>query len=245
MTKLDAVLLALLGLLWATPGISAQQVDFEKEVWPILESQCFSCHGADLHEGQLRLDAKAIALQGGLSGPSLVPKKPEESILYRRLISEKQSERMPAEAEPLSADQIALIRRWIEQGANWPEGLGSDAQAVSRHWAYVAPNRPKIPSLQQPQWALNPIDYFILAKLEKAEVQPSAAVGKQHLIRRLYLDLVGYPPSVEAVDAFVKDSSDHAYDQLVDDLLASPQYGIRWARPWLDLARYADSNGYQ
>ncbi|MBA63156.1 MAG: hypothetical protein CMJ76_12425 [Planctomycetaceae bacterium] len=245
MKKPNAILLLLSGLLSATPGLFAQQVDFEKEIWPIFQSHCVSCHGADIHEGQLRLDAKAIAFKGGLTGISIVPEKPDQSVLYQRLISAEEGIRMPAEAEALSTDQIALIRHWIEQGANWPKGLGSDAQQIDRHWAYVVPQRPEVPQLQQRQWALNPIDYFILSKLEQADVKPSALVEKQRLIRRLYLDLVGYPPSVEQINAFVRDASANAYDKLVDDLLASPQYGIRWARPWLDLARYADSNGYQ
>ena len=223
----------------------AQQVDFTKDVWPILQSRCVSCHGPEAQEGQLRLDAKVIAFQGGLTGAGIVPDKPDESTLYRRLITQEEGERMPAEAEALPANQIAMIRRWIEQGAHWPDGLGSDAQEVSRHWAYAAPLRPPLPDVVQQAWPLNSIDRFVLSKLEQAGVRPSSAIEKRPLIRRLYLDLVGYPPTVDQVEIFVNDTSPDAYDKLVDNLLASPQYGVRWARPWLDLARYADSNGYQ
>jgi len=234
-----------LGLLCATQKTAAQQVDFEKEVWPILQSQCVSCHGKETQEGQLRLDARVIAFQGGITGVGIVPKRPSESTLYLRLVSTDDGDRMPADAEALPDAQIDVIRRWIEQGAHWPEGIGSDARHVRRHWAYVAPIRPELPEINDRQWPGNPIDYFVLAGMEKAGLQPSTTVEKRRLIRRLYLDLLGYPPTVAQVDSFVQNSSPEAYERLVDSLLASPQYGIRWARPWLDLARYADSNGYQ
>ena len=245
MIRFCAQLLALLMLFLATQRGIAQQVDFTKDVWPILQSRCVSCHGPDAQEGQLRLDAKVIAFQGGLTGIGIVPEKPNESTLFRRLISQEEGERMPADAEALPAGQIALIRRWIEQGADWPDGLGSDVQEVRRHWAYVAPVRPDLPDVQQQEWPLNSIDRFVLSKLEQAGVRPSSPIEKRQLIRRLYLDLVGYPPTFDQVEVFVEDTSPNAYHQLVDNLLASPQYGVRWARPWLDLARYADSNGYQ
>ena len=151
----------------------AQQVDFTKDVWPILQSRCVSCHGPEAQEGQLRLDAKVIAFQGGLTGAGIVPDKPDESTLYRRLITQEEGERMPAEAEALPANQIAMIRRWIEQGAHWPDGLGSDAQVVSLHWAYAAPLRPPLPDVVQQAWPLNSIDRFVLSKLEQAGVRPS------------------------------------------------------------------------
>ena len=245
MIRFCAQFLALLMLFLATQRGIAQQVDFTKDVWPILQSRCVSCHGPDTQEGQLRLDAKVIAFQGGLTGIGIVPEKPNESTLFRRLISQEEGERMPADAEALPAGQIALIRRWIEQGADWPDGLGSDVQEVRRHWAYVVPVRPDLPDVQQEEWPLNSIDRFVLSKLEQAGVRPSSPIEKRQLIRRLYLDLVGYPPTFDQVEVFVEDTSPNAYRQLVDNLLASPQYGVRWARPWLDLARYADSNGYQ
>ena len=152
MIRFCAQLLALLMLFLATQRGIAQQVDFTKDVWPILQSRCVSCHGPDAQEGQLRLDAKVIAFQGGLTGIGIVPEKPNASTLYRRLISQEEGERMPAEAEALPAGQIALIRRWIEQGADWPDGLGSDVQEVRRHWAYVAPVRPDLPDVRQQEW---------------------------------------------------------------------------------------------
>ncbi len=247
MNRTGRLFLLLLGVLWITPGSAAQEqdVDFEKDVWPVFQSQCISCHGPDAHEGQLRLDARAIAFKGGTTGSGIVSKKPDASEIYLRLVSDQPGKRMPAESDPLSPEQIELVRRWIEQGANWPDGIGSDAVEVERHWSYVPPIRPMLPEVQHTQWPQNSLDYFILRKLEEHDLRSSAPAGKERLIRRLYLDLLGYPPTVEQVAALVKDDAPDAYDKLVDDLLASPQYGIRWARPWLDLARYADSNGYQ
>tara|TARA_Y100001968_G_scaffold84475_1_gene75550 strand:- start:43 stop:3090 length:3048 start_codon:yes stop_codon:yes gene_type:complete len=245
MGKMSRFISVSLGLLLVASNLSAQTVDFEVDIWPVLQTSCVGCHGAETHEGNLRLDAKAIAFQGGITGVGIVPGKPEESSVYLRLISDDEGERMPADEEPLPAEQIEAVRRWIEQGAKWPDGIGSAATEVSRHWAYVAPVRPVIPAVQHSMWPANAIDYFVLAKLEENEIQPSSPVERRRLVRRVYLDLLGYPPTVEQVEAFVSDQTPNAYEALIEQLLASPQYGVRWARPWLDLARYADSNGYQ
>ena len=152
---------------------------------------------------------------------------------------------MPPEEDPLPAEQIALIARWIDQGAHWPAGIGSDIKELPKHWAYVKPVKSALPPVSNPRWPRNAIDHFILSNLDMARLAPSAEVDRERLIRRVYLDLIGLPPTVEEVDQFLQDQQPDAYDKLVERALASPQYGVRWARPWLDMARYADSNGFQ
>jgi len=223
----------------------AQTVDFENEVWPIFQTNCIECHGAENHEGDLRLDARAIAFKGGVNGSGITAGKPQQSLLYQRLILTDEGERMPQGAEALPAEKIETIRRWIAEGASWPDGIGSAAQQIERHWAYVAPERPELPRVKNQRWPQNPIDLFVLQRLEAEKLVPSVPVDRRRLIRRVFLDLVGYPPTYEQVQKFIANDHPAAYKQLVEQLLASPQYGVRWARPWLDLARYADSNGYQ
>jgi len=223
----------------------AQRVDFENEVWPILQANCIKCHGSENHEGNLRLDARAIAFKGGVNGSGIIAGKPQQSLLYQRLILPDEGERMPLGAETLSAEKIDIIRRWIVEGAQWPDGIGSAVQHIKRHWAYVVPERPELPRVKNQHWPQNPIDYFVLQRLETERLVPSEPVDRRRLIRRVFLDLVGYPPTYAQVQKFITNDHPEAYEQLVEQLLASPQYGVRWARPWLDLARYADSNGYQ
>jgi hypothetical protein len=149
--------------------------------------------------------------------------------------------RMPFGSEPLSASQIAILRDWIDRGTS----PAADAAPRPTHWAYVKPRAPELPDVRRPDWVRNPIDRFVLARLEKESLSPSPEAGRETLIRRLSLDLTGLPPSIEEVDAFLKNMSSDAYEKVVDRLLASPHYGEKWARPWLDLARYADTNGYE
>ncbi|HIN54147.1 MAG TPA: DUF1549 domain-containing protein, partial [Planctomycetes bacterium] len=223
----------------------AQTVDFVNDVWPIFQANCIECHGAENHEGDLRLDARAIAFKGGVNGSGITAGKPQQSQLYQRLILRDEGARMPLGAEALSAEKIDTIRRWIAEGAQWPDGIGSAAQQIERHWAYVVPERPELPRVKNQHWPQNPIDFFVLQRLETERLAPSEPVDRRRLIRRVFLDLIGYPPSYEQVQNFITNDHPEAYEQLVEELLASPQYGVRWARPWLDLARYADSNGYQ
>jgi len=237
---ISCLILCLVGL-----STQAQKVDFENEVWPILQTNCIECHGAENHEGSLRLDARAIAFQGGVSGPGITADKLQQSMVYQRLILQDEGERMPLGAEALPEEEIDTIRRWIAEGAPWPDGIGSNAQQIKRHWAYVVPKRPELPRVKNQQWPQNPIDLFVLQKLETERIAPSEPVDRRRLIRRVYLDLVGYPPTYQQVQEFITNDYLEAYEQLVEELLASPQYGVRWARPWLDMARYADSNGYQ
>ena len=222
-----------------------ERVDFKEQVWPLLERHCFSCHGPGKQEGSLRLDARQVVLTGGTSGPAVVPGNVDESMLYQRVASDAVGDQMPLEAEALGTDQRTLLRRWIEQGAEWPLGLGSDVESVELHWAYQRVERPLVPLPRRSEWIRNPIDTFVLDRLNQQGQRPSERAEPRRLLRRLYLDLVGIPPPIEEVEAFAASTDPRAYEQLVEKLLASPLYGERWARTWLDLARYADSNGYQ
>ena len=222
-----------------------QPVDYVRDVEPLLRQSCYECHGSDRNRGQLRLDRKDLALTGGVSGPVIEPGNSEGSRLVQRLLGLGGAERMPRGRDPLPTAQIALIRAWIDQGAIWPDGAAADKAPPTRQWAYVRPVPVRPPAVGKPGWVRNPVDNFVLARLDAEGLAPSPEAPRETLIRRLYLDLVGLPPSVAEVDAFIADTSENAYDRLVDRLLASTHYGERWARPWLDLARYADSNGYE
>ena len=218
---------------------------FATEVRPILASRCYRCHGPSMQQNGLRLDSLAAILKGSETGKIVVPGKPQSSRLMRRLLAEERP-RMPYDGPPLSSPEIASIRKWIDAGAPGPDSSAPMQVAKSpKHWSYVAPVRPEAPEVSNSEWPKNPIDNFILAKLTKEGLKPSPEASKTTLIRRVYLDLIGLPPTPAQVDAFVADRSPNAYEKVVDQLLASPRYGERWARPWLDLARYADSNGYE
>ncbi len=215
-------------------------VDFVRDVEPILVKRCSECHGPDQQKAGLRLDTRAAALAPAKSGkPALVPGKAGESELILRVESQDPDEVMPPKGGRLDDGQVAILRRWVEEGAVWPD---NDPRA---HWAFRAPVRPSVPALSRAGWALNEIDAFVLARLDREGLEPRPEADRATLIRRLSLDLTGLPPSWSEVQAFVKDPSPWAYEALVDRLLASPHYGEHMARGWLDLARYADSNGYQ
>src|SRR5262245_2572489 len=228
-----------------------QAVDFARDIRPIFEAACYKCHGSKSARGQLRLDNRKLALEGGISGAAIIPGDAGKSLLLRRILGEGGEARMPMGAAPLKPEQIEMIRKWIDQGAVWPEedrdpgGQRDGGTVRQKHWAYIKPVRPELPPVKNVAWARNPIDRFILARLEKEGLAPSPEAAKETLVRRVYLDLTGLPPGPKEVDQFLADSSPDAYEKLVDRLLASPHYGERWARPWLDLARYADSNGYE
>jgi mono/diheme cytochrome c family protein len=218
---------------------------FTKEVRPILASRCYQCHGPDLQQNGLRLDSLAAVLKGGDYGPVVVPHKSGDSRLIRRLLAQERPQ-MPYGGPPLSPAQIEVIRKWIDAGASGPDDTTPLAGTKPlKHWAYVKPVRPAVPNVKDAAWCRNPIDNFVLAKLEQQGLKPSPEADRPTLIRRVYLDLTGLPPSPQEVDAFVNDHSPDAYERIVDRLLASPHYGERWAGKWLDLARYADSNGYE
>jgi len=229
------------GLLAQAP----ERVDFVKDIQPILQASCQGCHGAKAQMGQLRLDAKQAAFTGGLSHKVIVAGKSAESTLYQRVAGTSDQARMPMGAKPLPAEQIRLIQRWIDEGAEWPESVGAKAVEIQKHWAYVAPVKATLPAVKNMAWAKGAIDRFVVAKLESEGLAPSPEAEKTTLLRRLHLDLTGLPPTPAELDAFLADNSPSAYEKQVDRLLASPHYGERWARHWLDAARYADSDGYE
>jgi hypothetical protein len=218
---------------------ATKPIDFAQEVLPALKASCFQCHGAERQAAGLRMDGRASLLKGGVSGTALLPGKGKESLIVQRALGMGGKPRMPLGFAPLSPTQMAKLTAWIDQGAKWPESVNA------KHWAYVKPVLPKIPVVKNKAWGRSPIDAFVLARLEKEKLTPSPEAPKEILLRRVSLDLTGLPPTPKEIDAFVADKSPDAYAKVVDRLLASPQYGERWARLWLDLARYADTNGYE
>jgi hypothetical protein len=216
----------------------AGKVQFGKDVLPILAANCFTCHGPDAktQKGGLRLDVFETATKKLKTGSrAVVPGNVKESALVERIYSKDPAEVMPPinSKHTLKDAEKALLKRWIEEGAEY-----------QRHWAFVAPKRPGLPSVKTKGWGRNPIDQFLLARLEAEGLKPSPEADRYTLARRLAIDLTGLPPTLEMVDRFVNDKSPDAYEQYVDRLLNLPAYGERWAHVWLDLARYADSNGY-
>ncbi len=213
-------------------------IDFDRDIRPILSDNCYHCHGPDAkaRKGKLRLDDRDAALAPRRDYHVIKPGDPDKSLLLSRIESADPQDRMPPVETglKLTPAQRKALRQWIADGAKW-----------EAHWAFVKPSRPALPNVNQNDWARNPIDRFILAQLEAKGLSPSPRASKESLIRRVTLDLTGLPPTPAEVDAFVNDKSPDAYEKVVDRLLASPRYGERMAWPWLDAARYADSNGYQ
>ncbi len=233
----------------------AQAIDFARDIQPILQKHCYECHGAEKARGELRLDLRAAAMKGGETGAAIVPGHSDKSLLVRRILGLDDEERMPKDGDPLADAEIALLRTWIDQGATWPATATETAAAESeradqpKHWAYRTPVRPPVPDVPSADWARTPIDRFVLARLQKEGLAPSPEAPLATLVRRVSLDLTGLPPTPAEVDEVAaevaRDGRDQAYLRYVDRLLASPHYGERWARPWLDLARYADSHGFE
>ena len=215
-----------------------RQVVFTREVRPILSRNCFQCHGPDEENRQmgLRLDTPEgfAGDRGNFGGPVVIPGNAADSLLFQRITAEAENFRMPRDREALTADEVETIRLWINQGADWES-----------HWAFIPPEKPAVPEVENLSWVKNPIDHFVLEKLEKELLDPSKAADKEILIRRVTLDLTGIPPTIEEIDAYLADESPNAYEKLVERLLQSPRYGERMAVEWLDAARYADTNGYQ
>ncbi len=237
------------GLLMLCGGLLSTQaaVDYVKEVKPILARNCYKCHGAAEQKSGMRLDTVALALKGGKHGSAIVAGKSSESrlILAVRGVAEDLKQ-MPLKMSPLTDKEIAIIAKWIDEGAVAPTNdEPQDFYAAARaHWAYQVPKRPAIPVVKDKSWPKNPIDFFILEKLEEQGIKPSLEAAPVTLMRRAGFDLTGLPPSLSEVDAYLADNSGKAYELRVEQLLASPHFGERWARHWLDGARYADSNGY-
>src|SRR3954471_7880190 len=225
-------------------SFAAQAVDFTKEIQPIFANRCYECHGEKKQKSGFRLDEKKVAFAGGESGKAaIIPGQSSESGLIKHITSIDKDEKMPPKGEPLSADQIALLKAWIDGGANWPETADSREAAQKRHWGFKASVKPEVPKVGKTASVRTPVDNFILARLEKEKLRPSPEAEKVTLLRRLYLDLIGLPPTPQQVDAFLSDRSTDAYKKVVEELLASQHYGERWGRHWLDAARYADSDG--
>ncbi|MBI3839442.1 MAG: DUF1549 domain-containing protein [Planctomycetia bacterium] len=216
---------------------------FRQQVAPIFERHCVSCHGGVKPKGGLVLVDQKRTLAGGESGAVVEPGKPDESLLFQYISGEKPE--MPKDAAPLSADEVGAVRRWIAEGANWPEGLTlADKKAIDGNWWSLAPlAKVVVPAIDSP-WVRTPVDAFILAKLEEQHLAPSADADRRTLVRRLTYDLHGLPPTPEEIDAFLADTSGDAYANLVDRLLASPRYGERWGRYWLDVVHFGESHGY-
>jgi hypothetical protein len=250
------------------PSPTRRTVNFSTEVQPILERSCLKCHGPETHKSGFQLTTRAAALKGGERGVDILPGQSEKSPLIRFVAHMVEDMEMPppGKGAPLNSEQIGLLRAWIDQGAPWPENLAlaiSDSSptveappAVANKnsvkgtptrdiWAFKPPQRPSLPHVRHGSWVRNPIDRFILARLDEVELAPTPEADRATLIRRLYFVLLGMPPTPEEIAAFLNDQSPTAYEALVDRLLASPHYGECWARHWLDVVRFAESNGFE
>ncbi len=219
-------------------GVTAPAIDFQRQVRPILARHCFSCHGADekSRTANLRLDVREDAVGPRARRPAaLVPGKPESSLALQRILASAEGARMPppSHGPRVPPEEVAILRAWVRQGAPY-----------AQHWAWTPPRRPNVPAVKNVRWARNPVDRFVLARLERAGIQPALEAERYTLLRRVSFDLRGLPPTPEEVTAFERDTAPGAYERVVDRFLADPAYGERWARMWLDLARYADSAGY-
>ncbi|WP_205678716.1 PSD1 and planctomycete cytochrome C domain-containing protein [Aquisphaera insulae] len=244
--------LALAGMIVAAAPPAGTDETFERSVRPLLVERCIRCHGAEKASGGLRLDSRAAILRGGDSGPAAVEGKPEESLIVRA-VEQKDELRMPPKGA-LAAAEVATIRGWIARGLDWPSTGGeamaraaepatSGATAARDWWSFRPVQDPPPPAVRDAAWPRSEIDRFLLAKLESRDLRPAPATDRRTLIRRATYDLTGLPPTPEEVDAFVRDDAPDAFARLVDRLLASPAYGERWGRHWLDLVRYADTAG--
>ncbi len=233
-TPMQAIVSILVLLIALAPLASARELSFNRDIRPILAENCFYCHGQDANhrKADLRLDEEAGARAGG----AVVPGDPEASALIARIRSHDSDDQMPPPDanRTLTEAQMAKLEQWIREGGTY-----------ETHWAFVTPQRPDIPSVENESWPQNPIDHFVLSLLEERGVTPSPEADRATLIKRLAIDLTGLPPSPDEVDAFVRDPDPMAYEHLVDRLMQSDHYGERMALPWLDAARYADSNGFQ
>ena len=227
------------------PPAASRPVDFAKDIQPILSQKCLRLPRSRKQEGHLRWDNKEIAISGGEHGPDIVVGNSARSPVIKMVSSTDPDVVMPQKGDPLTPGQVALLRAWIDQGAPWPESASVQLSDGRHHWAFIPPTRPKLPAVKTKKWPRNPIDDFVLARLETEKLTPSPEADRPTLLRRLSLDLTGLPPTIRGIQDFVADRSPDAYDKQVERLLASPHYGERWARHWLDAAHYADSNGYE
>jgi hypothetical protein len=227
---------------------------FETKVRPLLAEHCYKCHADKKQRGSLRVDSRAALLQGGDQGPALVPGEPDKSLIVKAIRHDDKELKMPP-SQKLAREHIATLTQWVQMGAPWPS---ADKTAVTprkadfqisdkdrAHWAFQPVRRPALPKVKDQTWGALPIDAFILAGLEAKGLKPNPPASTQELVRRLYYDLTGLPPTPQELEAFLVDSSSGAYERLVDKLLDSPRYGEKWARYWLDLVHYAETNSYE
>ncbi len=243
------LLIATAGLVLADDSIRlvASEIDFAKHIQPLLAKKCVSCHGPEKQKAGLRLDRKGAVLKGGDDlGPAIVPGKSRESPLFRVVAGLEEGLEMPAEGEKLTAAEINLLKRWIDSGAEWPDDGSEKEDVLLSHWAFRPLTHPAVPPIKNRKSTIeNPIDAFIQSQLEREGLKSSPEADRVTLIRRLKFDLLGLPPTPEEVADFVADPEPDAYEELVDRYLASPHFGERWARHWLDLSRFAESNGFE
>ena len=227
---------------------AVDDIDFGTQIKPLLASKCFDCHGPDTQESHLRLDRRAAMLRGGDSGePAIVAGDGENSHLIQLVRGTEAGKRMPPdEADRLSLDEIQLLQSWIDEGARWPgpEGAEEDEATTSDHWSFQPVGNVQPPAIEH-AWVANDIDAFVLQMLQEHSLTPNPQATRAELIRRIYLDMLGLPPAPEEVQAFVSDRDPQAYGRLVEKILDSPHYGERWSRYWLDLVRFAETNGYE
>jgi mono/diheme cytochrome c family protein len=224
------------------PAAAERKVDFEKDVAPIFARSCLSCHGPEKQKSSYRLDDRGVALKGGELGKAIVPGDGAGSRLIQYVAGAHEEIRMPPKGEMLSAQEVGMLRAWIDEGAVWPDKVGAGAQ--QKHWSLRELVKLEVPAVKG--WGRTPVDAFVLAKLSEMGLAPSPEADRRTLIRRVHFDLVGLPPSPEEIDAFVKDPQPEgaAWEKVVDRLLGSPRYGERWARHWMDVVHYAETHGH-
>ena len=240
-TALALVLVTQTHLTGSAQSVAASAVDYGKDIKPLFKERCVTCHGAVKQKGKLRLDAGALILKGG-ENRVVAPGDSRHSDLLVRITSDDKDERMPPEGKRLSPEQIELVRQWVDAGAKYP-AEEKIPKAPAEHWAFQLVVRPPpVPAVQDQDWVRNPIDAFVLAKLDAQGLKPPPAAKPMALLRGAYLDVTGLPPTIAEQEQFAREP---ALDRVIDDLLQRPEYGERWARHWLDVVRYADSNGYE
>jgi hypothetical protein len=227
------LLLLITGGLFYYFSSNSKKIDYNTEVKPIFNKKCIACHGGVKAKANFSLLFREDAMKPAKSGKyPIVPGKPGESEMIRRITEKDEDERMPYKHDPLTKEEISILKKWIKQGAEWGE-----------HWAYVPVQKPQLPDVND-KWIRNEIDQFVYEKLKEEKLKPSPEADKQTLLRRVSLDLIGVPAEEGIAKQFLNDNSEKAYENLVDKLLASPQYGEKWTSMWLDLAHYADTKGF-
>ena len=229
---------------FCAPAMAQAGSDLKQQAVDLLEKKCTACHGASQMSG-LDLRQREGLLKGGKRGPSIQLGKAEESLLFQAAAHTGPLKMPPGSKSPLPEAELAILRDWINQGASWPESANASTRPARDWWSFRNLEKPPVPKMVNDADARNPIDAFVLSKLAGKHLKPAPLADKIALIRRAYVDLTGLPPTPAQVDQFLDDRSPRAFEKVVDELLASPQYGVRWARYWLDVVRYADSAGFE